>query len=86
MVDIEVLAADGSKTRKSVPRLVAAKAEATKWYNLERQRLAGKLKPMPVAQAGLVEWATFKEILRRVALAKPTANAVDRDHTSAASR
>ena len=60
MVDIEVVGPDGSKTRKSVPRLVAAKAEATKWYDLERQRLVGKLKTMPAAQAGLVEWATLK--------------------------
>ena len=30
--------------------------------------------------------ALVKEILRRDALTKPTANAVDRDHTSAASR
>ena len=40
--------------RKSVPRLVAAKAETTKWYDLERQRLVGKLKTMLAAQAGLV--------------------------------
>jgi hypothetical protein len=62
MVDIEVIAADGSKTRKSVPRLVAAKAQAEKWYDLERMRLLGKLKTLPVARAGLVEWATLKGI------------------------
>jgi hypothetical protein len=62
MVDIEVAAPDGSKTRKSVPRLVAAKAEAAKWYDLERQRLLGKLKTMPAAQAGLVKWAEEKGI------------------------
>lgn len=62
MVDIEVVAPDGGKTRKSVPRLVAAKVEAEKWFDLERLRLLGKLKTLPAAQAGLVEWATLEGI------------------------
>ncbi|MFC5607766.1 hypothetical protein [Variovorax soli] len=62
MVDIEVIGADGGKTRKSVPRLVAAKIEAEKWFDLERLRLLGKLKTLPAAQAGLVEWATMNGI------------------------
>lgn len=62
MVDIEVVAPDGRKTRKSVPRLVAAKIEAEKWFDLERLRLLGKLKTLPAAQAGLVEWATLQGI------------------------
>jgi hypothetical protein len=62
MVDIEVTAPNGSKTRKSVPRLVEAKAEAEKWYDLERVRLLGKLKTLPAAQACLVQWAEEKGI------------------------
>lgn len=62
MVDIEVLGPDGGKTRKSVPRLVAAKIEAEKWFDVERLRLLGKLKTLPAAQAGLVEWATLKGV------------------------
>ena len=62
LVDIDVTAPDGSKTRKSVPRLVAAKIEAEKWYDLERMRLLGKQKTIPAARAGLVEWATLQGI------------------------
>lgn len=62
MVDIEVVAPDGSKTRKSVPRLAAAKAEAEKWFDLERNRLLGKLKTLPAAEAALVLWADQKGI------------------------
>jgi len=56
-VEVETDGPNG-KTLKSVPRLVAARTEAMKWFDLERMRLLGRLKTLPAAQAGLAEWAS----------------------------